>query len=68
MCKHIHLFRVDTGLTPGRKKAYQQYKAALKESLTRLGADAEAATIAPHTYMLALDDLPIQTVCIYNST
>ena len=66
--------RIDTGLAPGRKKAYLLYKAAMKEAeeqakvLEQEGAKVDGTehpihTIAPpHPYMLALGVLSIQKV------
>ncbi len=62
----LSVCRIDTGLAPGRKRAYLLYKAAMKEAAVS-PAESEGATdgpavAAPHPYMLALGVLSIQKV------
>lgn len=66
---HMHPPRVDTGLAPGRKKAYLLYKAALKEAAAnaKLAAESESEDVSPrvvtpHPYTLALGVISIQKV------
>ena len=64
--------RLDTGLAPGRKRAYLLYKAAIKEAnsleeVREEGAEeAKPPAAAPsHPYMLALGVLAIQKVSLF---
>ncbi|XP_064387362.1 kinesin-like protein KIF23 [Halichondria panicea] len=55
--------RPNTGLAPGRKRAYMLYKAALTEASMTDGLGEECDTppaVAPHPYTLALGVLSIQ--------
>jgi len=80
VCIHVFVFmcvylcvRLDTGLAPGRKRAYLLYKAALKEAIVaeedskEMGIEKAAPShSAPtHPYMLALGVLAIQKVSCY---
>ena len=65
--------RIDTGLAPGRKRAYLLYKAAMNEAAAAAAAQSKdspdsvssAVVAAPHPYTLALGVLSIQKVsCI----
>ena len=60
-------YRLDTGLAPGRKRAYLLYKAALKDAAAQ-AKDAEKivdgpVVATPHPYVLALGVISIQKVC-----
>ena len=64
----ISVSRVNTGLAPGRKRAYMLYKAALTDASnhqnTQEDGESPLVSIAPHPYFLALGVLSIQKVSL----
>ena len=62
------LSRLDTGLAPGRKRAYLLYKQAMKEAAAQAKEAEKASDVpvvaTPHPYVLALGVISIQKVCV----
>ena len=61
----VCLSRVNTGLAPGRKRAYMLYKAALTDASkgqNTSNGESPLSPVAPHPYYLALGVVSIQKV------
>lgn len=61
------LSRLDTGLAPGRKRAYLLYKQAMKEAKEAEKTSDVPVVATPHPYVLALGVISIQKACIINN-
>lgn len=62
MLSSLHSFRLDTGLAPGRKRAYLLYTAAMKEAVAQARETDTPVVATPHPYVLALGVISIQKV------
>ncbi len=63
----LPVHRIDTGLAPGRKRAYLLYKAAMSEAAQSRSSSSSSSSSSPvvatpHPYVLALGVLSIQKV------